>query len=59
MFDRPDDARDREGSRDGRARVYDVRDGDDLDPRDGLARDLDLPRARSASWWSPATGCTN
>ena len=44
MFDRRDDARDREGSRDDRARVYDVRDRDDLDPRDGLARHLDLPR---------------
>lgn len=44
MFDRRDDARDREGTREDRARVYDVRDRDDLDPRDGLARDLDLPR---------------
>jgi hypothetical protein len=26
-------------------RVYDGRDGDDRDPRDGLMHDLDLPRA--------------
>ena len=44
MFDRRDDARNREGTRDERACVYDIRDRDDLDPRDGLARDLDLPR---------------
>ena len=44
MFERQDDARDREGTRDDRARVYDGRDRDDLDPRDGLTRDLDLPR---------------
>jgi hypothetical protein len=43
MFDRRDDARDRDGTRDDRARVYDVHDRDDLDPRDGPARDLDLP----------------
>ena len=43
MFDPRDDARDREGG-DGRARVYEVRDRDDRDPRDGLMRDLDLPR---------------
>jgi hypothetical protein len=43
MFDPRDDARDREGG-DGRARVYEGRDRDDLDPRDGLMRDLDLPR---------------
>jgi hypothetical protein len=30
--------------RDGRPRVYDERDRDDHDPRDGLMRDLDLPR---------------
>lgn len=43
MFDLRDDARDREGG-DGRARVYEDRDRDDLDPRDALMRDLDLPR---------------
>lgn len=43
MFDPRDDARDREGC-DGRARVYEGRDRDDLDPREGLMRDLDLPR---------------
>ncbi len=43
MFDPRDDARDRDGREDGRARVYDVRDRDD-DPREGLMRDLDLPR---------------
>ena len=43
MFDPRDDARDREGG-DGRARVYDDRDRDDLDPRDGLMRALDLPQ---------------
>lgn len=43
MFDPRDDARDREGG-DGRARVYEDRDRDDRDPRDGLRRDLDLPR---------------
>ena len=43
MFDPRDDARDREGG-DGRARVYEDRDRDDRDPRDGLMRDLDLPR---------------
>ena len=44
MFDPRDDARDREGG-DGRARVYDDRDRDDLDPRDGLMRSLDLPQS--------------
>jgi hypothetical protein len=29
---------------DGRPRVYDERDRDDHDPRDGPMRDLDLPR---------------
>ena len=43
MFDPRDDARDRDGREDGRARVYDERDRDD-DPREGLMRDLDLPR---------------
>jgi hypothetical protein len=32
------------GERDGRPRVYDERDRDDHDPRDGLMHDLDLPR---------------
>ena len=39
MFDPRDDARDR----DGRPRVYDERDREE-DPREGLMRDLDLPR---------------
>ena len=43
MFDPRDDARDRDGREDGRDRVYDERDRDD-DPREGLMRDLDLPR---------------
>ena len=43
MFDPRDDARDRDGREDGRERVYDERDRDD-DPREGLMRDLDLPR---------------
>jgi hypothetical protein len=43
MFDLREDARDRDGREDGRARVYDERDRDD-DPREGLMRDLDLPR---------------
>jgi len=43
MFDPRDGARDRDGREDGRARVYDERDRDD-DPREGLMRDLDLPR---------------
>lgn len=43
MFDPRDDARDREGREDGRERVYDERDRDQ-DPREGLMRDLDLPR---------------
>lgn len=43
MFDPRDDARDRDGREDGRGRVYDERDRDD-DPREGLMRDLDLPR---------------
>jgi hypothetical protein len=43
MFDPRDDARDRAGREDGRARVYDERDRDD-DPREGLMHDLDLPR---------------
>jgi hypothetical protein len=38
-----DDARDRDGREDRRACVYDERDRDD-DPREGLMRDLDLPR---------------
>jgi hypothetical protein len=42
MFDPRDDARDRDG-REDRARVYDDRDRDD-DPREGLMRDLDVPR---------------
>lgn len=41
MFDPRDDARDRDGREDGRARVYEER---DRDPREGLMRDLDLPR---------------
>lgn len=44
MFDPRDDARDREGREDGRARVYDSRDRDERSPRDSLMRDLDLPR---------------
>ena len=43
MFDPRDGARDRHGREDGRARTYDERDRDD-DPREGLMRDLDLPR---------------
>ena len=43
MFDPRDDARDPDEREDGRARVYDERDRDD-DPREGLMRDLDLPR---------------
>ena len=43
MFDPRDDARDRDGREDGRERVYDERDRED-DPREGLMRDLDLPR---------------
>jgi hypothetical protein len=42
MYDsRWDDLREHD---DGRARVYDERHRDDYDPRDGLMRDLDLPR---------------
>jgi len=45
MYDpRWDDARERD---DGRARVYDARDRTDHDPRDGLMRDLDLPRGEA------------
>jgi len=40
------DARDRDGRDHGRERVYDDRDRDDHDPRDGLSRDLDLPRGQ-------------
>ena len=43
MFDPRDDVRDRDGREDGRTRVYDERDRDD-DPREGVMRDLDLPR---------------
>ena len=43
MFDPRDHARDRDGREDGRGRVYDERDPDD-DLREGLMRDLDLPR---------------
>lgn len=43
MFNPRDDARDRDGREDGRERVYDERDRED-DPREGLMRDLDLPR---------------
>ena len=39
---REDGERDRD---DGRPRVYDARDRDDHDLRDGLMHDLDLPRA--------------
>jgi len=69
MFDPRDDARDRDGREDGRGRVYDERDRDD-DPREGLMRDLDLPRgegrelvvhrasmswtARTAARWPPS-----
>jgi hypothetical protein len=42
MFDPRDEARERDAREDGRARVYE-RDRDD-DPREGLIRDLDLPR---------------
>lgn len=44
MFDPRDDARDRDGREDGRERVYEARDRDEHDLRDGLMRDLDLPR---------------
>ena len=44
MFDPRDDARDRDAREDGRARVYDERERDDDDSREGLMRDLDLPR---------------
>ena len=45
MYDpRWDDARERD---DGRARVYEERDPADHDPRDGLLRDLDLPRGEA------------
>jgi hypothetical protein len=43
MFDPRQDARDRDGREVGRERVYEKRDRDD-DPREGLMRDLDLPR---------------
>jgi hypothetical protein len=43
MFDPRDEARDRDGREDGRARVYDERDRDN-DPSEGLMRDLDRPR---------------
>ena len=43
MFDPRDDGRDLAGREDGRARTYDERVRDD-DPREGLMRDLDLPR---------------
>jgi hypothetical protein len=43
MLDPRDDARDRDEREDGRARVYDERDREDA-PREGLMRDLDLPR---------------
>jgi hypothetical protein len=43
MFDPRDAARDRAGGEDGCARVYDERDRYD-DSREGLMRDLDLPR---------------
>jgi hypothetical protein len=39
-------ARARDGRDHGRERVYDEHDRDDHDPRDGLSRDLDLPRGR-------------
>lgn len=45
MYDpRWDDPRERD---DGRGRVYDERDRTDSDPRDGLMRDLDLPRGEA------------
>ena len=44
MFDPRDDGRASDGREDCRARVYDERDRDD-DPREGLMRDLDLPRS--------------
>jgi DNA-binding PadR family transcriptional regulator len=45
MYDpRWDDPRERD---DGRARVYDDRDGLDHDPRDGLMHDLDRPRGEA------------
>lgn len=43
MFDPRDDAHGRAEREDSRARVYDERDRAD-DPREGLMRDLDLPR---------------
>ena len=47
MFDpRWGDARDRDGRDHGRERVYDERERDDYDPREGLARDLDLARGQ-------------
>jgi len=49
MFDPRDDARDRDGREDGRERVYDERDRDD-DPREGLMRNLDLPRGEEREW---------
>lgn len=44
MFDPREDARDRDGREDGRERVYDERDRDANDPREGVMHDLDLPR---------------
>lgn len=46
MFDRRDDARDREDTRDDRDRVYDVRDRDDLDLPRGEERELVVDRNR-------------
>ncbi len=44
MFDPRDSGRGRDGRDDGSERVYEERDRDDHDPRDGPMCDLDLPR---------------
>lgn len=49
MFGPRDDARDRDGREEGRERLYDERERGD-DPRQGVMRDLDLPRGESANW---------
>lgn len=58
MFDPRDDARDRDGREDGRERVYDERDRDD-DPREGLMRDLDLPRGQERELVASVTASTS
>ena len=52
MFDPRDDARHHEGADGGRARVYEGRDRDAGDARDGLMRDLDLPRSDERELWA-------